>query len=172
MTMCRSQDHGISRRKLCSLAGAALGLSIVPRMAHAAEIEALAFSCIDYRLVGAAVKFFDANEQPKNYDILALAGASLGAVSATFPASNAAFWNHVDIAKSLHHIKKVVVLDHRDCGAYKVAFGKDYASEHAAETAQHKGVMEKLKTELAQKHPDLGSEFYLMSLDGNAERII
>lgn len=93
-------------------------------------------------------------------------------MSSVFPSSNEAFWNHVDIAKSVHHIKKVVVLDHRDCGAYKVAFGKDYASEHAAETAQHKGVMEKLKAQLAQKHSDLASEFYLMALDGKAERIV
>jgi carbonic anhydrase len=170
--MCKSHDHGLSRRHFGFLASAALGLSLIPRIARAAEIEALAFSCIDYRLVDSAVKFFDTNEKPQDYDLLALAGASLGAVSPVFPSSNEAFWNHVDIAKSLHHIKKVVVLDHRDCGAYKVAFGKDYASEHAAETAQHKGVMEKLKAQLAQKHPDLGSEFYLMALDGKAERII
>jgi carbonic anhydrase len=170
--MCESHGRGLNRRRFGAFASAALGLTLLPRVARAAEIEALAFSCIDYRLVDFAVKFFDANEKPQNYDILALAGASLGAVSSVFPSSNEAFWNHVDIAKSLHHIKKVVVLDHRDCGAYKVAFGKDYASEHAAETAQHKDVMEKLKTQLAQKHPDLGSEFYLMALDGKAERIL
>ncbi|HEX4533489.1 MAG TPA: carbonic anhydrase [Rhizomicrobium sp.] len=140
-------------------------------MAHAAEIQALAFSCIDYRLVDDTVRFLDGHIQPKEYDILALAGASLGAVSAKFPSSNAAFWDHVDIAKSLHHIKKVVVVDHRDCGAYKVAFGKDFAAAHDAETTQHRNVMMELKAALAKKHPDLGSELYLMSLDGKAEPI-
>ena len=170
--MCASHSHGLSRRKFGLLGFSAIGLSALPLAAHAAEIEALAFSCIDFRLVDAAVKFFDTNEQPQDYDLLALAGASLGAVSPKFPSSNEAFWSHVEIARSLHHIKKVVVLDHRDCGAYKVAFGKDYASEHDAETAQHKGEMEKLKTKLAHRHPDLASEFYLMALDGTAERII
>ncbi len=167
--MCKHQ--GLSRRQFGALA-AGTGLSLLPNIVRAAEIEALAFSCIDFRLVDSAVKFFDANEQPKDYDLLALAGASLGAVSPVFPSSNEAFWSHVDIARSLHHIKKVVVLDHRDCGAYKVAFGKDYASEHDAETAQHKIEMEKLKAQLARKHPDLASEYYLMSLDGTAERIV
>lgn len=153
------------------LAGA-VGLTLLPRAGRAAEIEALAFSCIDYRLVDDAVKFFDRQEGAHQFDILALAGASLGAVSPSFPSSNAAFWNHVDIAKSLHHIKKVIVLDHRDCGAYKVAFGKDYASEHGAETAQHKAEMLKVKALLAKKHPDLASEYYLMALDGTAERIV
>jgi carbonic anhydrase len=162
----------MSRRNFGALASAATGLSLFPGIVYAAEIDALAFCCIDYRLVDPAVKFFDTHEKPQNYDILALAGASLGAVSDKFPASNEAFWSHVDIAKSLHHIKKVVVLDHCDCGAYKVAFGKDYQSESKAETAQHKEIMEKLKAQLAQKHPDLGYEAWLMALDGSAEKLV
>jgi carbonic anhydrase len=104
--------------------------------------------------------------------MLALAGASLAATSEVFPSSNAAFWDHVAIAKKLHSIKKVVVIDHRDCGAYKVAFGKDYADGGAAELAQHKGVMAKLKDALATKHPDLGFEAYLLAIDGSAERVL
>jgi carbonic anhydrase len=162
----------LTRRGFAGLSCATFAASLLSWPARAAEIEALAFSCIDFRLVDAAVKFFDTDIRPKDYDLLALAGASLGAVSAKFPSSNAAFWNHVDIAKSLHHIKKVVVLDHRDCGAYKVAFGKEFAAEHNAETAQHKEMMAQLKASLAKKHPDLASEFYLMALDGTAEKIL
>lgn len=161
----------LSRRSFGLIGASAFAGGLV-RVANAGSIAALAFSCIDYRLVDDGVKFFDGDIGAKDYDILALAGASLGAVSPKFPASNAAFWDHVGIAKSLHHIKKVVVLDHRDCGAYKVAFGKDFAAEHDAETAQHKGMMQQLKTALSQKHPDLASEFYLMALDGRAERIL
>jgi carbonic anhydrase len=161
----------LTRRGFGSIGAGALACGALAWPARAAEVDALAFSCIDFRLVDAAVKFFDGDIHPKDYDLLALAGASLGAVSPKFPSSNAAFWNHVDIAKSLHHIKKVVVLDHRDCGAYKVAFGKEFAAEHNAETAQHKSMMLQLKAALAQKHPELASEFYLMALDGTAEKI-
>jgi len=83
-----------------------------------------------------------------------------------------AFWDQIGIAKQLHHIKKVIVVDHRDCGAYKVAYGKDYQGQGAAETAQHKSVMEQVKAKLAKTHPDLGCEFYLMALDGTAERVV
>jgi carbonic anhydrase len=166
------QEPVLTRRGIAAIGGALCAASLLPWPAHAAEVDALAFSCIDFRLVDSAVKFFDADIRPKDYDLLALAGASLGAVSAKFPSSNAAFWNHVDIAKSLHHIKKVVVLDHRDCGAYKVAFGKEFAAEHNAETAQHKEMMMQLKAALAEKHPELASEFYLMALDGTAEKIL
>jgi carbonic anhydrase len=169
MTLCC--EPVLSRRVVAGLGAGLFAASLLPWPADAAEVDALAFSCIDFRLVDAAVKFFDGDIHPKDYDLLALAGASLGAVSPKFPSSNDAFWNHVDIAKSLHHIKKVVVLDHRDCGAYKVAFGKAFAAEHNAETVQHKSMMLQLKTALAQKHPELASEFYLMALDGTAEKI-
>jgi len=78
----------------------------------------------------------------------------------------------VAIAKQLHHIKRVIVVDHRDCGAFKVVYGKDFAAAHDPETAQHKSVMRELQAALARKHPDLESEFYLMALDGKAARII
>lgn len=162
----------ITRRNLGLVGASVLGTLILPRISRASEVEALAFSCIDFRLVDAALKFFDTDIGAKDYDLLALAGASLGAVSPKFPSSNAAFWDHVEIAKTLHHIKKIIVLDHRDCGAYKVAFGKDFASERNAETAQHKAMMTSLRFMLGKKHPDLTAEFYLMALDGSAERVI
>ena len=160
------------RRALGKLLAAAAGASALPEAAQAATVTALAVTCIDYRLVDDAVKFFDAKHLTNDYDQVSLAGASLAAVSDKFPSSNAAFWDHIGIAKTLHHIKKVIVVDHRDCGAYKVAFGKDYQGEHVAETAQHKSVMEQVKAKLAKTHPELGSEFYLMALDGTAERVI
>ena len=93
-------------------------------------------------------------------------------MSEKFPSSNAAFWDHIGITKTLHHIKKVIVVDHRDCGAFKVAFGKEFKADSAGETAQHKAVMEQVKAKLAKTHPDLESEFYLMAMDGKAERVV
>ena len=162
-------DFHMSRRHML-----AAGFSIVsvPGAAQAATVTALAITCIDYRLVDDAVRFFDSQKLTNDYDQVSLAGASLAAVSPKFPSSNAAFWDHIGIAKSLHGIKKVIVVDHRDCGAFKVAFGKDYKGEGAGELAQHKGVMQTLKAELAKRHPDLASEFYLMAVDGKTERVL
>ena len=173
--MCNSENcRHLSRRGFATLALGAAGMAALPLRALGAAggVEALALTCIDYRLVDDSVKFFDSMHLTNRYDITALAGASLAAVSPKFPSSNAAFWDHVGIAKQLHHIKKVMVLDHRDCGAFKVAFGKDFAGAKDAETAQHKGVMLQVQAMLKQKHPDLASEFYLMALDGTAERLV
>ncbi len=172
--MCNSENccH-LSRRGFATMALGVAGAAALPLRASATgTVEALALTCIDYRLVDDSVKLFDLMHLTNEYDLTALAGASLAAVSPKFPSSNAAFWDHVGIAKQLHHIKKVIVVDHRDCGAYKVAFGKDYAGEKVAETAQHKSIMLQTQAMLKQKHADLSSEFYLMALDGTAERIV
>ncbi len=170
--MCEHQSHGISRRGFAGFALGAAAFSAFPFTARAAEVEALALTCIDYRLVDDAVRFFDRLHLRNDYDQVSLAGASLAAVSPAFPSSNAAFWDHVNIARELHHIKKVIVIDHRDCGAFKVAFGDKFAAAHDAETEQHKQVMLEAQAMLKQKHPELASEFYLMALDGKARRLL
>jgi carbonic anhydrase len=162
----------MDRRALGKLLAGAGSAAALPGTAKAATVTALAITCIDYRLVDDAVKFFDRQKLANDYDLVALAGASLAAVSPKFPSSNAAFWDHVGIAKQLHQIKKVIVVDHRDCGAFKVAFGKDFKSDAAGETAQHKAVMEQVKAKLAKTHPDLQAEFWLMAVDGKTERVV
>jgi carbonic anhydrase len=159
----------LSRRHFGSLVAGAFALSVIP--ARGAEVAALALTCIDYRLVDDTVHFIDGMGLQNNYDHVALAGASLAAVSDKFPTSNAAFWAHVDIAKQLHHVKKLIVVDHRDCGAYKVAFGDKFAPSPPEEDAQHRDVMETLKDQLSRRHPELTSEYYLMALDGTAKRL-
>jgi hypothetical protein len=173
--MCLNHDMpwspaNVSRRTFGGLIAGAFVLGALP--AQASEIEALALTCIDYRLVGDNVRFIDGMGLHNNWDQVALAGASLAAVSPKFPSSNQAFWDHVVIARKLHHVRKLIVVDHRDCGAYKVAFGRAFSNYPEGEEAQHKGVMEKLKAELGKKHPDLDSEYYLMALDGNAKRLL
>lgn len=162
----------IDRRKLGGLLACAGTAVLLPDQAGASTVTALGVTCIDYRLVAAAGRFFDGRHLTNDYDQVSLAGASLAAVSDKFLSSNAAFWDHVGIAKQLHHIREVIVVDHRDCGAFKVAFGDDYKGEGAAEAAQHEGVMEQVKARLAAAHPDLVSQFYLMALDGSAERLL
>lgn len=167
MCNCKLDRRALGR--LLAGAGTAATLSAT---AQAATVTALAITCIDYRLVDDAVRFFDGRHLTNDYDQVSLAGASLAAVSDKFPTSNAAFWDHIGIARQLHHIKKIIVVDHRDCGAFKVAFGKDYKSDTAGETLQHKAVMEQVKVKLARTHPELESEFWLMALDGKAERVV
>ncbi len=139
--------------------------------AAAGNVEALLLSCMDYRLVDDIVRYMDGRGMTNNYDHVVLAGASLGAITDKEPAWGETFWKHVEVAKALHHVKKVIVLDHRDCGAYKVFLGQDLKDDPPKETAVHGEVLGRLGAKIREKHPDLEVELLLMALDGTVQKI-
>ena len=133
--------------------------------------DALLLNCIDYRLTGATEKYMAQRGMAGKYDQLVLAGASLAAKNDKFPAWGTTFWDHVQVAIDLHHIQKIVIMDHRDCGAYRVILGKDLAADPNEETAVHAAQMRSLKGEVAKKYPNLEVELLLMGLDGKVETV-
>lgn len=159
--------------KIASLgAGAALLAPILPGTARAAgSIDALLLSCMDYRLIDDIVRYMDGRKLTNDYDHVILAGASLGALTDQRKDWNQTFWDHVDVAKQLHHIKRVIVMDHRDCGAYKVFLNQDLAGDPARETAVHAEQLRMLAKMVKEKHPELEVELLLMALDGSVEAI-
>jgi hypothetical protein len=170
--MCLHQG-ALTRRRFGFLTASAAATAILPVSARAAgHADALVVTCIDYRLVDDTTRFFDGLHMTHTYDQVSLAGAALAGVSPMFPSSNAAFWDQLALAKKLHDVKALFVLDHRDCGAYKAAFGTRFASERKAESEQHRSVMLQVKARLAKTFPDLGFRGYLMALDGTAEKLI
>ena len=159
--------------KLAALGGGAMLLSATPlrHAAAAGDVEALLLSCMDYRLVDDTARYMDGRGMTNNYDHVILAGAGLGALTEKEPAWGQTFWKHVEVAKALHGIKKVMVMDHRDCGAYKVFLGQDLKDDRTKETAVHGEVLGKLGAMIREKHPDLGVELLIMALDGTVEKV-
>lgn len=131
--------------------------------------EALLLSCMDYRLVDDIVHYMDGRHMTNEYDHVVLAGASLGAVSEKLDWGKT-FWDHLDVALKLHHIKKVIVLDHKDCGAYRVVFGRDFKGDE--ELAIHREQLGKLRQAIKAKHPELEVETLIMDLDGKVEPLV
>src|SRR5260370_41433187 len=105
------------------------------------------------------------------YDQFILAGAALGAKTDKFPAWGTTFWEHVQVAIDLHGIHKIIVMDHRDCGAYKAILGLDLAAKPKEEFAAHAAQMRSLRAEIAARYPQLGVELLLMALDGKVEAV-
>jgi carbonic anhydrase len=151
-------------------------LNVGLRLARAAptaagETDALLLNCMDFRLVNEVTAYMNERRMTNQYDQVILAGASLGPATDKFPAWAETFWQHLDIAIELHHIRRVIALDHRDCGAYRVAYGQDFAADPAAETAVHTQLLTTFRDMVKQRHPELEVELLLMDLNGQIEPI-
>ncbi|WP_207481846.1 carbonic anhydrase [Arenibaculum pallidiluteum] len=181
--LSNSHDRCCSRRglaagrrgflKLAALGGGATLLSAAPlrRAVAGGGVEVLLLSCMDYRLMDDVTRYMDGRGLTNNYDHVILAGASLGAITEKEPVWGETFWRHVEVAKSLHHIRKVIVMDHRDCGAYRVLLGQDLKEDRAHEAAVHGEVLHRLGQRIRDRHSDLEVELLLMALDGSVEKV-
>lgn len=82
------------------------------------EAEVLLLTCMDFRFFELIAKLMAEAKLTGQYDQVVLAGAALGAVVPQKPHWHQTFFDHVDLAIKLHKIKAIVVLEHRNCGAY------------------------------------------------------
>jgi hypothetical protein len=133
--------------------------------------EALLLSCLDFRLMDQVAELMAREGLTRQYDHLILAGASLVPATDAFPDWNATFWKHLELALQLHYIRRVVVLDHRDCGAYKLVLGPDAIRDRASETRAHAEHLTRLRADIRAEYPTLRVDLLLMDLDGTVERI-
>lgn len=170
MSCCERHGPAVSRR---SLLGAALGAGALatPVMSWAIapgahEAEALLLSCMDYRLMDAIGAWMTCQGLRDKYDHVVLAGAALGPTNDRYPDWAETFWTHLDLAVRLHEIKKVIVLDHMDCGAYKLILGTTPETEPAA----HVRHLELIREMIVQRK-GLPVQLALMNLDGTVRPI-
>jgi len=160
---------GISRRGFGSLAVASAGLSFLPFRAWAAgHAEAMCFLCIQYGLVNDSVAFFNHTVPDRKYDLTALAGASLSGVLTTFPDAVPGFWKQIELAKSLHSISKVHILDHMNCGAYWAQFNDGRPMQPPAERTAHRETMAKVRQAFVNRFSNsMQLDFFLMETTVN-----
>ena len=133
------------------------------------QTEALVLNCMDYRLVSAMADYLQRRGLRGKYDQVTLAGGAIGVMSDQTAAWAETFWQHVALARSLHSICRIIVIDHRDCGACKAIVGPDCADVREEETATHMKWMEALADEIRTREPGLEVELVLMDLDGSVE---
>lgn len=170
---CDSITLPSSRRRfltLASLGGGATLLGLAPRVARAAgDVDSVVLSCMDYRLMDDVGTYLDGRGLKNNYDHLILAGASLGAVTDKYPHWGQAFFEHLGLAIKLHNVHRAILIDHRDCGAYRLIFGKDTKGDE--EKKLHAAQLHKLAKLIHAKHSKLAVETYLMDLDGKVNAV-
>ncbi|TGE23927.1 hypothetical protein E5K00_01550 [Hymenobacter aquaticus] len=136
----------------------------------------LLLSCMDLRLLDETVQFMASDNLINRYDQFILAGCALGAdVNQHW---EEAFFDHLDVACKLHNVEDVYLLEHRNCGAYRVFLGEngdfdDSDEAQAREQVLHTQYARKLTEKIhawGQEHGRaLRVRSFLMDLRGHVE---
>jgi len=112
--------------------------------------EAVLITCMDFRFWGAVTKFVKRELKIKRFDLPDLPGASKAVNDAT---EGSMAWRAIDVACDLHHVKKIIIVDHADCGAYGgvAKFNGDIEVEHKFHVEELKKAREKLEERYPKK---------------------
>ena len=129
----------------------------------------MVLSCIDPRFQPIVYKYLKKKKLNGKYSSFTIAGAALGVTANKFKKWHKVFWDNIDISIKLHKIKKLIVINHRDCGAAKIINGKKEFSK-INETKVHKNSFKKIKKIFKKKYPNLIIETLLISLNQKVEK--
>ena len=128
----------------------------------------MVLSCIDPRFQPIIYNYLKKKKLNGKYSSFTIAGAAVGVTARKFKNWHKAFWDNLDTSIKLHRIKKLIVINHLDCGAAKIInVKKDFSRIN--ETKVHKNSFKKIKKIFKKKYPKLGIELKLISLNGKVE---
>ena len=126
--------------------------------------KAMVLSCIDPRFQPIVYNYLKKKKLMGKYSAFTIAGSAVGVTANRFKKWHKVFWENFDTSVKLHNIKKLIVINHRDCGAAKIINGKKEFST-INETKVHKTSFQKLKKIFKKKYPKLKIELKLVSLN-------
>ena len=115
--------------------------------------EALVVHCIDFRFQGHLNRWLDENLGDGHYDRVALAGGVYDFET---------IFKQLELAVQLHKIKKVILINHENCGAYGAAGTKE----------RHTADLNAARKQIAAQYPALEIQTFYHQLNGRLEPIV
>jgi carbonic anhydrase len=134
------------------------------------KYKAMVLSCMDPRFQPIVYNYLKKKKLIGKYSAFTIAGSAIGVTASKFKKWHKTFWDNIDTSIKLHKIKKLIVINHRDCGAAKIINGKKEFNR-ANETKIHKNSFLKLKKLFRKKYPKLKIELKLISLNKKVENL-
>tara|TARA_B100001121_G_scaffold269556_1_gene254214 strand:- start:341 stop:736 length:396 start_codon:yes stop_codon:yes gene_type:complete len=125
--------------------------------------EAMVLSCIDPRFQPKVYKYLKAKKLTGRYSSFTIAGAAIGVTAKKFKKWQSTFIDNLSTSIKLHKINKLIVINHRDCGAAKIINGKK-KFDTTIENKIHKDSFRKIKKIVSKKFPTLKVNFKILSL--------
>jgi carbonic anhydrase len=135
--------------------------------AASGKYQAMILGCIDPRMHEPVREFAVKHGLIGDYSQFTIAGAAIGVVAPAFAKWHETFWDNLAATIQLHQIETVIAIDHRDCGAAKIAYGDGCCSTLDNENATHQAALAEFRKEVGQRQPNLRVETLLMALDGS-----
>ena len=127
------------------------------------KYEAMVLSCIDPRFQPKVYKYLKAKKLTGKYSAFTIDGAAIGVTHKKFKKWHSTFIDNLSTSIKLHKIKKIIVINHKDCGAAKIVNGKNKFSS-IIENKIHKESFKKIKKILNSRFPTLKINFKILSL--------
>ena len=127
------------------------------------KYEAMVLSCMDPRFQPKVYKYLKARKLTGKYSAFTIAGAAIGVTHKKFKKWHFTFIDNLSTSIKLHKIKKIIVINHKDCGAAKIVNGKKKFNS-IIENKIHKESFKKIKKVLNNRFPALKINFKILSL--------
>ncbi len=127
------------------------------------DYKAMVLSCIDPRFQPKVFNYLKKKKLTGKYSSFTIAGAAIGVTSSKFKKWHSTFWQNLETSITLHKIKKLIVLNHQDCGAAKIINGKKPFNLNI-EKKIHEKSLKLIKQKLKKKFPKIKIETKIMSL--------
>ncbi len=133
------------------------------------KYEAMLLACIDPRFPERTIRYMERRRLAGRYSQFTFAGAAIGVVAPAFKDWEKTFWDNLAASIKLHNISRVIAMNHRDCGAAEIAYGKDKVANSRVETETHRAALMEFRRQVGERHPGLAVETGLMALNGKVE---
>ena len=124
----------------------------------------MVLSCMDPRFQHLVHNHLKKKKLTGKYSAFTIAGAAVGVTHSKFKKWHKTFYDNLAASIQLHKIEKLIVINHKDCIAAKIANGKKKFSQ-VNEKKIHKESFSKIKKQIKKRFPKLKVELNLISLD-------
>ena len=125
--------------------------------------KAMVLSCMDPRFQPKVFNYVKKKKLIGNYSSFTIAGAAIGVTASKFKKWHLTFWQNLETSIKLHKIKKLIVLNHQDCGAAKIINGKKKFNLNI-EKKIHEQSFRLIRQKINKKFPKIKIETKVLSL--------
>ena len=128
------------------------------------KYKAMVLSCIDPRFQPKVYKYLKDKNLTGKYSSFTIAGAAIGVTAKKFKKWHTAFFDNLSTSIKLHKIDKLIVINHKDCGAAKIINGKKPFNLKTEKKIHEKSFI-LLRQNLKKRFPKINIQTKILSLN-------